>query len=271
MHVGINRVPPSKAGPQIKYPDGKLVIKHLAKSSTHPTAKHKKGGRRKTNKTNKTKTRRKKNKGRGGTDLDLKLQEEMGSYIATLTPQEKNDLMPYINTFNPELSVTNIEKISLNQLMKDIETTGRMGELQGLASSSARGRPHWPALSDMIVVKITYEDGTHEYLQETLDPHMGSKKYRTVAVLPAETPLRDQAVYQERIFQLAEGKRSRSGGHHPFLVPLILLSGNQGLKKNEKLRRSRKKRVASMLRKAKAKTKARRQSLKGGCPSCGGA
>ena len=56
--------------------------------------------------------------------------------------------------------------------------------------------------------------------------------------------------------------RQRNGGHHQFMLPLILLSGNQAMKRNSRDRKTRKKRVQKILNDAIKKRKGRSKSGK---------
>ena len=58
-------------------------------------------------------------------------------------------------------------------------------------------------------------------------------------------------------------KMMKKGGHHPFIVPLILLSGKYSMKKNDKNRKTRKRKVKNMLKKIKKNNKSRFAKIKG--------
>ena len=58
-------------------------------------------------------------------------------------------------------------------------------------------------------------------------------------------------------------KRMKKGGHHPFIVPLILLSGKYSMRRNKKNRETRKRKVRNMLKKIKKKNRSRFTKIKG--------
>ena len=57
-------------------------------------------------------------------------------------------------------------------------------------------------------------------------------------------------------------KRMKKGGHHPFIVPLILLSGKYSMRRNKKNRETRKRKVRNMLKKIKKKNRSRFTKIK---------
>ena len=57
-------------------------------------------------------------------------------------------------------------------------------------------------------------------------------------------------------------KRMKKGGHHPFIVPLILLSGKYSMRRNKKNRETRKRKVRNMLKKIKKKNRSRFAKIK---------
>lgn len=57
-------------------------------------------------------------------------------------------------------------------------------------------------------------------------------------------------------------KRMKKGGHHPFIVPLILLSGKYSMRRNKKNRETRKRKVKNMLKKIKKKNRSRFAKIK---------
>lgn len=58
-------------------------------------------------------------------------------------------------------------------------------------------------------------------------------------------------------------KRMKKGGHHPFIVPLILLSGKYSMRRNKKNRETRKRKVRNMLKKIKKKNRSKFAKIKG--------
>lgn len=57
--------------------------------------------------------------------------------------------------------------------------------------------------------------------------------------------------------------QEQNGGHHPFIIPLILLSGKYSMKRNEKNRETRKRKVKNMLKQIKKKNRSRFTKSKG--------
>jgi|UniRef100_A0A6C0IM62 hypothetical protein len=57
--------------------------------------------------------------------------------------------------------------------------------------------------------------------------------------------------------------QEQKGGHHPFIIPLILLSGKYSMKRNEKNRETRKRKVKNMLKQIKKKNRSRFTKSKG--------
>lgn len=58
-------------------------------------------------------------------------------------------------------------------------------------------------------------------------------------------------------------EEKKKGGHHPFIIPLILLSGKYSMKKNDKNRETRKRKVKNMLKQIKKKNRSRFTKSKG--------
>lgn len=98
-------------------------------------------------------------------------------------------------------------------------------------------------------------------------PENLSSEYKRCTPPPTFDMIKEDLEQQEENLKMEiierSKKRMKKGGHHPFIVPLILLSGKYSMRKNKKNRETRKRKARNMLKKIKKKNRTRFTKIKG--------